>query len=73
MQAEHIPLMEKKQDRYRTWWLYGAAASFLVAVAGAVLMFFFHPDKNVNADDDSNNDRTETVHQRHGHWFQRNR
>ena len=65
--------MEKKQDRYRTWWLYGAAASFIVAVAGIVLMLFFHPYRKAHADDDSNDNRTETVHQRHGHWYLRNR
>jgi len=63
--------MERKNDKYKYWWLYGAVASFLVAMGGAVLMYFFNPYEKAHADDDDS-DRPVAVRSSR-QWFERGR
>ena len=44
--------MEKKTDKYRKWWLYGAVIFFMAAIAGIVIILFFPSHKPAQGPDD---------------------
>lgn len=46
-----------KKPKSKKWWLYGALASFLIAIAGVLLLFFvFNDGKKHRIDDDDDED-----------------
>jgi len=61
--------MEQKSDNGKKWWLYGALASLLVAVAGGVLLLFVFNDKKARGDGDRDDKDEKEVVARAGMWF----
>jgi len=61
--------MGQKSDNGKKWWLYGALASLLVAVAGVVLLLFVFNDKKARGDGDRDDKDEKEVVARSGMWF----
>lgn len=50
-----------KKPKNKKWWLYGALVSFIIAIAGVLLLFFvFNDGKKHRIDDDDDEDEEDT-------------